>query len=113
MFKIKGATVYPSEVEEGLLTIPGVQAAFASDINLGGSLAVGAAVLPESGARLDVETLAEAARTRLSAFKLPVRWVILTSLDELPTLATGKLDKTKLRAKLAEGAAAPHRQAPQ
>ena len=32
MFKVKGATVYPSEVEAALRTIPGVAQAFVTDV---------------------------------------------------------------------------------
>jgi acyl-CoA synthetase (AMP-forming)/AMP-acid ligase II len=97
MFKVKGASVYPREVEDALLTIPGVRRAFACEIELGGAPAVGAAVLPDAGASLDATGLAAAARPLLSAFKLPARWVILRSLDELPTLTIGKLDKAGLK----------------
>jgi len=97
MFKVKGASVYPREVEDALLTIPGVRRAFACEIDLGGASAVGAAVLPDAGASLDPTGLASAARTLLSAFKLPARWMILKSLDELPTLTSGKVDKVGLR----------------
>jgi acyl-CoA synthetase (AMP-forming)/AMP-acid ligase II len=109
MFKVKGASVYPSEVEEALASIPGVRRAFAADIELDGAKAVAAAVLPDAGVALDLGAVAEAARGLLSAFKLPARWVVLQSLDDLPTLATGKLDKPGLRKLLAEGQAAPSR----
>jgi acyl-CoA synthetase (AMP-forming)/AMP-acid ligase II len=109
MFKVKGASVYPSEVEEALVSIPGVRRAFAADIELDGAKAVGAAVLPDAGVALDLAQVAEAARERLSAFKLPVRWVILASLDDLPKLASGKLDKPGLRKLLAEGQPTPAR----
>ena len=106
MFKVKGASVYPSEVEAALMDIPGVRRAFAGAITLDGRPAVGAAVLLEAGAALSVADLATAARTRLSAFKLPARWTILASLEDLPTLATGKIDKPGLQALLQQGQAA-------
>jgi acyl-CoA synthetase (AMP-forming)/AMP-acid ligase II len=111
MFKVKGATVYPSEVEDALAAVPGVGRAFAAEITVDGATAVGAAVLPDAGAALDLRTLAEAARQRLSAFKLPVRWVILASVDDLPKTDTGKIDKPRLRALLEAGAPAPARAA--
>lgn len=101
MFKVKGATVYPAEVEEALLTIPGVRRAFAIDIEIDGATAVGAAILLEQSSPLDVAGLTQAARTRLSAFKLPTRWTIVNSLDALPMLASGKIDKKGLRAFIA------------
>ena len=33
MFKVKGATVYPTEVESGLRSIPGVSQAFVTDVS--------------------------------------------------------------------------------
>lgn len=111
MFKVKGATVYPSEVEEALTTIPGVLRAFATNIEIDGQNAVGAAVLLGEGVNIDIGALAEAARQRLSAFKLPARWTILGSLRDLPMLGSGKLDKAAFRALVAAGQAPPARRA--
>ena len=44
MFKVSGATVYPSEVEQALRTIDGVQNAFVTDV----SGAVGAVVIADA-----------------------------------------------------------------
>jgi acyl-CoA synthetase (AMP-forming)/AMP-acid ligase II len=100
MFKVKGASVYPTEVEEALMAIPGVRRAFASEVTIDGASAVGAAVLPDEGASLDPASLTAAVKARLSAFKIPSRWLVLRSLDELPTLPTGKLDKAAFKALL-------------
>jgi acyl-CoA synthetase (AMP-forming)/AMP-acid ligase II len=96
MFKVKGATVYPSEVEGALQTVPGVARAFVTGIAAGqkDELAVGAAVV---GQGLRVDAIRQALRERLSAFKMPRRWVLVSSLAEIPMLATGKLDRTALR----------------
>jgi acyl-CoA synthetase (AMP-forming)/AMP-acid ligase II len=107
MFKVKGASVHPSEVEQALVSIPGVGRAFAAAVDIDGVLTVGAAVLPEPGEALALDTLAEAARSRLSAFKLPSRWLVLRGLEELPTLASGKLDRAALGARLAGGQPTP------
>jgi acyl-CoA synthetase (AMP-forming)/AMP-acid ligase II len=100
MVKIKGTTVYPSEVEAALEAIPGVARAFATDINIDGNAAIGVAVVPANGEALDEVTLASAAKERLSAFKLPSRWAILGSVDDVPRIASGKIDKTGLQALL-------------
>lgn len=100
MVKISGATVYPGEVEAALETIPGVARAFATDIVLDGVTAIGAAILPELGGSMDEAGLIAAAKARLSAFKLPKRWAMLASLDDLPRSATGKIDKAWLQALL-------------
>jgi acyl-CoA synthetase (AMP-forming)/AMP-acid ligase II len=107
MFKVKGASVHPTEVEQALVSIPGVRRAFTAAIELDGALAVGAAVLPEPGHALTLDALAQAARSRLSAFKLPVRWLVLEGLEGLPTLASGKLDRRALGGLISDGQPTP------
>ena len=94
MFKVSGATVYPSEVEQALRTIDGVQAAFVTEV----TGAVGAVVI----AQRDVDELRADARRRLSAFKVPTVWLIVDSDDDVPRKATGTVDVARLRALLAE-----------
>jgi acyl-CoA synthetase (AMP-forming)/AMP-acid ligase II len=89
MFKVSGATVYPSEVEDALRTIDGVGGAFVAEV----SGAVGAVVI----SRLSVDDLREAARKRLSAFKVPTVWLPVDSDDAIPRKATGKVDVSGLR----------------
>jgi acyl-CoA synthetase (AMP-forming)/AMP-acid ligase II len=98
MFKVKGATVYPTEVEGGLRTIPGVSQAFATDIAAGGAPEVGALVI----SKVAPEALADAARARLSAFKVPTLWLVLPDPDGVPMSATGKVDKPALQRLLRE-----------
>ncbi|MCV7176296.1 class I adenylate-forming enzyme family protein [Mycolicibacterium sphagni] len=90
MFKVSGATVYPSEVEAALREIDGVRAAFVTDV----AGRVGAAVVCE-GATTD--DLRAAARATLSSFKVPTVWLLLDSDDDVPRGATGKVDVHRLR----------------
>lgn len=94
MFKVSGATVYPSEVEQALRTIAGVEGAFVTEV----SGAVGAAVVGDT----TVDELHAAARKLLSSFKLPTVWRLLDSDDSVPRGATGKVDIRRLRALLAD-----------
>ncbi|MCV7279879.1 acyl--CoA ligase [Mycolicibacterium flavescens] len=94
MFKVSGATVYPSEVEQALRTIDGVQNACVTDV----SGAVGALVV---SAR-PVEELRADARKVLSAFKVPTVWLLTESDDDVPRKATGKVDVAALRTLLRE-----------
>ncbi|MDQ2629007.1 MAG: fatty acid--CoA ligase family protein, partial [Actinomycetota bacterium] len=94
MFKVSGATVYPSEVEKALRTIDGVEAAFVTNVFYDGRDRVGAAV---AGDALTVERLREYARERLSPFKVPTVWLLVSSPDAVPRGATGKVDKRRLR----------------
>jgi acyl-CoA synthetase (AMP-forming)/AMP-acid ligase II len=94
MFKVKGATVYPSEVEAALRTIDGVRQAFVTNLPGGdGGHEVGALVVSPSVP----EFIAEGARARLSSFKVPTRWYVTPDMDEVPVLATGKVDVAALR----------------
>jgi acyl-CoA synthetase (AMP-forming)/AMP-acid ligase II len=105
MVKIGGASVYPGEVEVALESIAGIARAFVTDIEVTGARAIGAAVTLETGCEMSVEQLASEAETRLSAFKLPARWAVLASVDDLPRTATGKIDKPGLQALLVQGRA--------
>jgi acyl-CoA synthetase (AMP-forming)/AMP-acid ligase II len=94
MFKVSGATVYPSEVEQALRTIDGVENAFVTEVNG----AVGAVVISDS----TVDDLRAEARKQLSSFKVPTRWLLLGSDDDIPRGTTGKVDGRRLRAMLSE-----------
>ena len=89
MFKVSGATVYPSEVEQALRSIDGVDNAFVTDV----SGAVGAVVI--SG--MSADHLRAAARKLLSSFKVPTVWLIVGTDDAIPRGGTGKVDLYELR----------------
>lgn len=95
MFKVSGATVYPSEVEAALRTIPGVAQAYVTNLASPSGELVGAAVVTRTS--LGVKDLDREARARLSAFKVPKRWALLGSPAEVPVMATGKVDKPGLQ----------------
>ncbi len=99
MFKAKGATVYPSEVERALRDIPGVIRAYVTDVTAQdtGEKEVGAAVVAGSADMFDASGLGAALRSRLSAFKRPTRWLIYSSIEDVPMLSSGKVDKRALR----------------
>jgi acyl-CoA synthetase (AMP-forming)/AMP-acid ligase II len=94
MFKVSGATVYPSEVEQALRTIDGVENAFVTEV----SGAVGAVVVGNT----TVEDLHTGARKRLSSFKVPTVWLTVKSDDDIPRGTTGKVDVRRLRDLLRE-----------
>ena len=89
MFKVKGATVYPTEVEQALRGIDGVRQAFVTDV----AGQVGAVVVGDGPA----ERLRAAARKLLSSFKIPTVWLVAESDDVIPRGATGKVDTSALR----------------
>ncbi|HVQ52747.1 MAG TPA: long-chain fatty acid--CoA ligase, partial [Mycobacterium sp.] len=94
MFKVSGATVYPSEVEQALRTIDGVENAFVTNV----AGAVGAAVIGDT----TVDQLWAAARKLLSSFKVPTVWLLLDSDEDVPRGTTGKVDVRRLREILRE-----------
>lgn len=95
MFKVSGATVYPSEVEEALRMLDGVTAAFVTNVPGAVGDRVGAAVVCHPP--MTVEALPTAARTVLSSFKVPTVWKVLDSVDNVPRGPTGKIDIAGLR----------------
>jgi acyl-CoA synthetase (AMP-forming)/AMP-acid ligase II len=96
MFKVKGASVYPSEVEAALTALTAVARAFVVDVEHDDARAVGAVVVLAPDAPCSIEELAAGTRARLSAFKVPTCWRVITA-DEVPMTATGKVDQTALR----------------
>lgn len=94
MFKVSGATVYPSEVASALRSIDGVASAFVTNVMGSAGQRVGAAVV---GRGLSVNQLLDAARQLLSAFKVPTMWLLFESDDDVPRGATGKVDIRRLR----------------
>jgi acyl-CoA synthetase (AMP-forming)/AMP-acid ligase II len=94
MFKIKGATVYPSEVEDALRAIDGVHQAFVTDVQGPSGRQVGALVVTAKTAGvLEVEV-----RAGLSSFKVPSLWHVTESLEDVPRTASGKVAQPALRA---------------
>jgi len=97
MFKVRGATVYPSEVESALRALVGVRHAHVTDVpGAGGERAVGALVVTDR----PLDELAAELRERLSAFKVPTRWVLTDTAADVPLTATSKVDKEALQALL-------------
>jgi acyl-CoA synthetase (AMP-forming)/AMP-acid ligase II len=101
MFKVSGATVYPTEVERGLRAIDGVRNAFVTNVPGVAGERVGAAVVCGDSA-LTADQLLNSARKLLSAFKVPTVWLLLESDDDVPRGGTGKPDTRRLREMLIE-----------
>jgi acyl-CoA synthetase (AMP-forming)/AMP-acid ligase II len=98
MFKVSGATVYPSEVAAALRTIPGVVTAYVTNLPDGQRNRVAAVVIGDA-VTINVNDLLAEARRRLSAFKVPTIWLSVAE-DNIPRGATGKVDPAALRAVL-------------
>lgn len=90
-----GENIYPKEVEEFLYTHPeisDVQVVGVPDPKYGEELM--AWIIPKEGAQLDVESVREFCKGKLSYHKIP-RYIEFT--DEYPMTASGKIQKFKLR----------------
>jgi acyl-CoA synthetase (AMP-forming)/AMP-acid ligase II len=97
-----GENVYSPEVEEVLGGLNGVAACAvvgAPDDKWGE--AVCAVIVPTPGATLTLEAIQDFVRSRLARYKVPRRLVLVA---ELPVLASGKVDKKRLRADVAGSA---------
>jgi acyl-CoA synthetase (AMP-forming)/AMP-acid ligase II len=94
-----GENVYSPEVEDVIAALDEVTACAvvgASDPEWGE--AVCAVVVLRPGKTLELDAVQNAVRHRLARYKVPRR---LRVVDELPLLATGKVDKKRLRAEIA------------
>lgn len=100
MFKVSGATVYPSEVQLALRQIDGVDNAFVTNVFGTQGDQVGAVVVCDTDS-VTVERLREGARTLLSSFKMPTVWLLIDLDDDVPRGPTGKVDAGRLREMLA------------
>ena len=90
-----GENIYPREVEEFLLTIPGVsdaQVIGVPDDRYGE--AVMAWIKMRDGTRLEEEELAAKLRGRIATFKIPRYWKFV---DSFPMTVTGKVQKFRMR----------------
>lgn len=95
MVKVHGATVYPSEVQTALTTLPVVENAFVTHLDGDAGPRIAAAVIcPQP---IDPVELRAAARTVLSSFKVPTVWLVLDSDETIPRGGTGKVVVPALR----------------
>jgi fatty-acyl-CoA synthase len=90
-----GENIYPREVEEFLITIPGVRDAYVIGVP---SRRYGEEVMAwvklRDGATMTPEQLADACRGRIATTKIPRYWKLV---DEFPMTVTGKVQKYRMR----------------
>jgi fatty-acyl-CoA synthase len=90
-----GENIYPREVEEFLLTVPGVTDAYIIGVpseHYGEE--VMAWVKLRDGHALTSDQLAAACRGRIATYKIPRYWKLV---DEFPMTVTGKVQKYRMR----------------
>ena len=98
-----GENIYSPEVEDAVCAVDGVAACAVVGVpdDRWGE-AVCAVVVPRNGASLTLAMVQEGVRQSLARYKVPRRMVLV---DDLPVLASGKVDKKRLRADLKNAAA--------
>jgi len=98
MVKTGGINVAPVEVEEVLMSHPGVHAAFVTGVpDPQRDEVLAAVIVPKPGATLSEEEVCTYCRKALAAYKVP-RLVRFVAEHELPLTTTGKLQKNRLAA---------------
>jgi acyl-CoA synthetase (AMP-forming)/AMP-acid ligase II len=97
MIKTAGANVSPREVEAAIAEVTGLVAHVVGvDDTDRGQVVAAALRVPAGRTAPDPEALRTALRERLSAYKVPVRFLVLGD-DEVPMLSSGKLDARALK----------------
>ena len=95
-----GTNVTPAEVELALTKCDGVLEAYVVGAEDGDhGMVVAAAVVPRGESVLDGDVLRTQMRNELSAYKVP-KFIWITSKEELPFTATGKVKKSDLARQL-------------
>jgi fatty-acyl-CoA synthase len=98
MVKTGGINVAPVEVEEVLMSHPGVHAAFVTGVpDPQRDEVLAAVIVPKPGAALSEEEVCTFCRKALAAYKVP-RLIRFVAEHELPLTTTGKLQKNRLAA---------------
>jgi acyl-CoA synthetase (AMP-forming)/AMP-acid ligase II len=107
MVKTSGANVAPAEVERALIGLPEVE--FASVVGVDDAQrgqVVAAAIVVRAGNELDPASIADRLRSELSPYKIPRRYLVLSSMDEIPMTPSLKVSKRDLATLIARDAVA-------
>ena len=97
MIKTSGANVSPLEVEAAIRDLTGLTAHVIGIADDARGQVVAAAVRVPAAHSVDEGELREQIAKRLSAYKVPRRFLLLAD-DEVPLLPSGKLDRVALEA---------------
>jgi len=98
-----GFNVYPPEVEQTLMAVPGVAAAVVTSLpDLEWGDRVVAAVVPTAGVLLDPDQVRAACREKLAGYKCPKE---IRVVDEIPLNPNGKVNRADARALFIQAAA--------
>lgn len=96
LIKSAGANVSPLEVEAVIAQFDEVAQCVVVGIDDAERGEQVCAVVVPSADTIELDSVAAQAREQLSGYKVPTRWLLATA-DQIPTLASGKLDRKTLR----------------
>jgi amino acid adenylation domain-containing protein len=96
--KLRGFRIEPEEIERALTATGLVDSAFVEKAGDGPAAYLVGFVLPARDADSSPAAIAAALATRVPAYMIPSRWLVL---DELPLGPTGKVDRARLLARVA------------
>ncbi len=96
MIKTAGANVSPREVEAAIAEVSGLTAHVVGIDDPDRGQVVAALVRAPEGVEVDLEDLRARLKDRLSAYKLPKRFLVVAAVD-VPMLSSGKLDLRALK----------------
>lgn len=103
MIKTAGANVSPREVESAIADITGLTVHVIGVDDPGrGQVVAAALVVPSVQEAPPIDELRRALRKRLSAYKVPRRFLVLTGA-QVPMMSSGKLDARALRQRFGDG----------
>lgn len=104
MIKTSGANVAPVEVEMVISRLDGVRITYVVGIpDADKGAVVCAVVVVNEGCDPSPDLLTTRCRKELAAYKVPKRWVVLSSAEQLPYTTTNKIDKARLAQLVAAG----------
>jgi acyl-CoA synthetase (AMP-forming)/AMP-acid ligase II len=102
MIKTAGANVSPREVEAAILEVSGLVAHVVGVDDAARGQVVAALVRAPDGTAVDVEDLRTRLKDRLSAYKVPRRFLVAPD-EDVPMMSSGKLDLRALKELLRDG----------
>ncbi|WP_264022722.1 class I adenylate-forming enzyme family protein [Mycolicibacterium pyrenivorans] len=103
LIKSSGANVSPLEVEAVIGGFEDVAQCVVVGVDHAERGEEVCAVLVPAVADIDLESVVRRAREQLSSYKVPTRWITVSG-EQIPTLASGKLNRKALRTWVIEGA---------
>ena len=95
--RLSGFLVNPIEIEQAIETLPGIKACQVVGATLGTKILPVAFVILQDGAKADPAGWTAECKRRMAAFKVPVRFEVLTAFPSIESANAVKIQKNKMR----------------